>query len=65
MVRRYTLACMNRKLGQEPTVILNVRIPGEWMRALAELADAKNPVRELVRDALKRFLKANHKLEEE
>lgn len=45
-----------RLIGKEPSVVLRVRIPGELYAELEALADAKNPVRELVRDAIRRFV---------
>ena len=49
---------MSRKrLGLEPSVRVSVRIPGEWHKRLEQMADPQNPVKELVRTALKRFLK--------
>ena len=51
-----------KKIGQEKAVLIQVRVPGELYRALVSLTDAKNPLREIVRDALTRFARQYGKL---
>jgi hypothetical protein len=51
-----------RRLGNKPSVIVKVRVPGEWWEALVSISDPKNPPRELIRDALKQFLRKSGKL---
>lgn len=46
------------RIGKEASKTLVVRIPGEWWGELERMADAKNPIRELVREAVKRFIGA-------
>ena len=49
---------MSRKrLGIEPSKLLAVRIPGEWYALLEAMSDARNPLHEIVRTAIKRFLR--------
>ena len=54
---------MFKKLGKEPSVLLHVRIPGELYRALESLTDEKNPMRELVREALKKWIAQYRRIE--
>lgn len=54
-----------RKIGKTVSVPVILRIPAEWWAALQELADAKNPPRELMRDALKQYLRRMGKLPDE
>ena len=56
---RYIVHRMGRKrIGGERSVLVSFRIPGEWWAKLVGMADGKNPVRELLRDAVRRFIRA-------
>ena len=46
-----------KRLGEGQSKTVSVRIPMDWWDRLKAMSDEKNPVRELVRDALRRFLK--------
>ena len=53
---------MGRKgLSGIPSKTLIVRVSGEDWAALVKMSDAKNPVCELVREAVRRFVKSNLK----
>lgn len=54
---------MSRKIGLERSQTIILRIPGEWWRALTELADVDNPPRELIRAALLKYLVKEKKVE--
>ena len=46
-----------RKIGNTKSVPVILRIPIEWWVAFGKMADEGNPVRELMRDALKQYLR--------
>ena len=48
---------MRKKLSERGSKSISIRIPLDWWDRLLEMADERNPVRELVRDALKRYLR--------
>ena len=45
-----------RRIGDEEAVLVSFRVPGELWRRFVKLADAENPVRELLREAVRMFV---------
>jgi predicted GNAT superfamily acetyltransferase len=50
---RYTM----RKIAEELTEHVTLRIPRNWVEAFKGMADKENPWRAIMRDALKQYLK--------
>lgn len=50
-----------KKFGEQTSTVA-IRLPNSWISAFAYMADVKNPVTDLMRDALKQYLKKAGKL---
>ena len=46
-----------KKLADGGSRTISVRIPIDWWDRLVKMTDEKNPMRELVREAIRRFLR--------
>lgn len=48
---------MRPKLGAGKSEVVAIRIPVEWGEKLRGMVDEKNPLSELLRDAIRRYLR--------
>lgn len=51
-----------RKIAEKRTQHVTLRIPENWVEEFKAIADAKNPWRAIMRDALKQYLRKLGKL---
>lgn len=53
-----------RRIANEPTQHVTLRIPGDWVELYKKMADAENPWRAIMRDALKQYLRKAGRLKD-